>query len=572
MGDLFVYILKSAACLVVFYLFFRLLLNRDTFHRFNRIAVLCILILSLIVPFCNIHVQAQTQVNQAVLELHQLFVEPADIEVVSQPDKTLTWMHGVLLVYLIGIIFFICRNVYFLIRIRYLIQRSKIEKVDDRVKLVVCGNSVSPFSWMNYIIISESDLRENGKEIVTHEMAHVRKHHSMDILLADICIVFQWFNPAAWLIKQELQNIHEYEADEYVLKEGINAKDYQLLLIKKAVGKRLYSMANSFNHSKLKKRITMMSKQKSSPWARLKYFYVLPVTVVAITAFARPEVTGELDKISEVKVSDFAEMAKVSDVTKINSSANDTVTGLVLTNIPVEGYKKKDVSKVSVTSDEVVIVKGSKVNISPDGKAQLALNVSGDVQVKTLRLDDKLDMKSDNVTVSVSEDKLYNLTPVNTSVTKSVSGIVKDSSGNPIAGASVVIVGTKTGTITDMNGKFVLEVPDNATLSISMIDMNSATVKVDKLNFLTVTLASQGSGKSAKIVSDSPADVVVKGYGTQVKRPLIIVDGKKSLEGISNIEPGNIENIKTMEKDEAVKQYGAEAKNGVVLVTTKNKK
>lgn len=115
---------------------------------------------------------------------------------------------------------------------------------------------------MKFVVISEKDLKENGEEILTHEYAHIRKRHSIDLLIADICIFFQWFNPASWLLKQELQNIHEFEADESVIAQGIDAKKYQLLLIKKAVGTRLYSMANSFNHSSLKKRITMMLKKK----------------------------------------------------------------------------------------------------------------------------------------------------------------------------------------------------------------------------------------------------------------------------------------------------------------------
>ena len=145
----------------------------------------------------------------------------------------------------------------------------------ERVTLIVHNCDIAPFSWMGYIVISRKDLEENGREILIHELAHIHNRHSWDLLVADVCIFFQWFNPASWLLKQELQNIHEFEADETVIKEGVDAKQYQLLLIKKAVGTRLYSMANSFNHSKLKKRITMMLKEKSSPWARLKYLYVL---------------------------------------------------------------------------------------------------------------------------------------------------------------------------------------------------------------------------------------------------------------------------------------------------------
>ena len=159
----------------------------------------------------------------------------------------------VLLVYLAGILFLACRNIYSLICLFRLIHSGKHEKLEKGVTLVVHNQEIAPFSWMKYIVISRKDLEENGREILIHEMAHIHHRHSVDLLVADICIFFQWFNPSAWLLKQELQNVHEYEADETVINEGVNAKEYQLLLIKKAVGTRLYSMANSFNHSKLKK-------------------------------------------------------------------------------------------------------------------------------------------------------------------------------------------------------------------------------------------------------------------------------------------------------------------------------
>ncbi|MCD8261231.1 MAG: hypothetical protein LUD15_06900 [Bacteroides sp.] len=113
-----------------------------------------------------------------------------------------------------------------------LIRRSRRIST-EKLHLVIHNREISPFSWLHYLIISEKDLAECGKEIITHETAHLRKLYSLDLILADLCIFFQWFNPAAWLLKQELQNIHEYEADEDVLNTGIDARTYQFLLIKK---------------------------------------------------------------------------------------------------------------------------------------------------------------------------------------------------------------------------------------------------------------------------------------------------------------------------------------------------
>ena len=292
MGAFFVYIVKSAVCLAVFYLFYRLLLSRETFHRFNRIALLGILILSCAIPFVEVTMKEPMEVSQQLLTWEELLLmanlnRTATIE--TAPESVITWREALLMVYLLGIVFFFLRNVWSLTRMLRLIKGSTLVRQENGITLITHQKEIAPFSWMKFVVISEKDLKENGEEILTHEYAHIRKKHSIDLLIADVCIFFQWFNPASWLLKQELQNIHEFEADESVIAQGIDAKKYQLLLIKKAVGTRLYSMANSFNHSSLKKRITMMLKKKSNNWARLKLALLVPVGFAALSAFARPE-------------------------------------------------------------------------------------------------------------------------------------------------------------------------------------------------------------------------------------------------------------------------------------------
>ena len=320
MGVFFAYILKSAICLACFYLFYRWLLSKETFHRFNRIALLGILLVSLLIPFIEVTVKEQTEVNQTVLTIEQLLMmaslsDTSSVAIYQPEEISLSWIQIGGIIYLVGIFFFTCRNLYSLSRMCLLLKSGEREKIDKNITMIVHEKDIAPFSWVKYIVISRKDLEENGREILIHECAHIRNRHSWDLLVADICIFFQWFNPGAWLLKQELQNIHEYEADETVIKEGVDAKQYQLLLIKKAVGTRLYSMVNSFNHSKLKKRITMMLKEKSNPWARLKYLYVLPLAAIAVTAFARPEVSETVGEISALKVNDLASLveAKVTE-------------------------------------------------------------------------------------------------------------------------------------------------------------------------------------------------------------------------------------------------------------------
>ena len=304
MGIFFVYILKSSVCLTIFYLFYKLLLSRDTFHRFNRIALLSLIMLSVIIPFCEITLEEATAIQRPVMDLENLLAAVSmrtSAESASQP----VWLRVMVIAYIIGGILTLCQFAYSFYAL-FRLMRQGTPKLVDGIHLILTDQPVAPFSWMQTIVISRKDFEESGIEIMTHEMAHIKARHSIDLLISEICILFHWFNPSVWLLRQDLQNIHEYEADESVLNQGVDAKRYQLLLIKKAVGaQRFTSMANSFNHSSLKKRIAMMLKQKSSPWARLKYLYVLPLAALTVVAFARPEISHELEKISSVKISEI---------------------------------------------------------------------------------------------------------------------------------------------------------------------------------------------------------------------------------------------------------------------------
>lgn len=326
MGTFLVYILKSAVCLAIFYLFYRLLLSKETFHRFNRMALLGVMLLSCLLPLVKVTVEQASPVNAQVMSMEDLLLmyQWNSEAVVEEGSRPFHWQEGLVLVYFVGLFFVIVRHLWSLGRMLYLIRHSRCERLDNGIRLVVHRRKLAPFSWMRYIVISETDLKKSGHHILVHEMAHIHHRHSWDLLLTEACAWLQWFNPAIWLLKQELQNIHEYEADEEVLRQEINAKEYQMLLIKKAVGARLYSIANSFNHSSLKKRITMMIRKKSNPWARAKYLYVLPLAAVTVAAFARPEISKPLDEISSVKVNDLSAVLETYADKNVSNPAEKT--------------------------------------------------------------------------------------------------------------------------------------------------------------------------------------------------------------------------------------------------------
>ena len=336
MGLFFIYIIKSAVCLALLYLFFCILLSRETFHKLNRITLLSLLVVSFIVPAIKTTQIDDTQLQQGMINLES---NMQSVTLLPEKDGSNPFdaAHLVIIVYFIGIVLFSARNINSYIQLRKTIRRGERKELDNGIHLILIDEKIAPFSWMHYIVVSKKDSESENRLILLHETAHIRKYHSLDLLLADGSILLQWFNPAVWLLKSNLQSIHEYEADEAVLEEGVDAKQYQLLLIKKAVGTRLYSMANSFNHSSLINRITMMLKDKSNPWARMKYLYVLPLAAIAVAAFARPEIASESEAISSVKVNDF------ESILKENGTSNETSsTAAVLQQKKSTDQKAKD--------------------------------------------------------------------------------------------------------------------------------------------------------------------------------------------------------------------------------------
>ena len=284
--DAIVYSLKVSVFLIAFYLMFKSLMSRETLHRANRYLILGSIGLSFVLPLWHITLNAAPGHAVTAAELSQSVVWLEEVIVGGGASHTLDWRALAVVAFYAGIGVCLLRMIISIIGVLRVIRRGERQTLPDGTVLVITDDEQAPFSWIKYIIINRKDHDENLQEILTHEQAHIRCRHSIDVLVCDVFCCLQWFNPAMWLLRRELCAVHEYEADKAVLDSGINAKQYQILLIKKAAGGKWYSIANSFNHSKLKYRITMMSRKKSSGWTMAKALYVLPIAAFAAIAFA----------------------------------------------------------------------------------------------------------------------------------------------------------------------------------------------------------------------------------------------------------------------------------------------
>ena len=367
MPSFLIYEGKVAAALLVFYLFYRFLLKKETFHRFNRVVLVGTAVLSFLLPFCIVTIHKTMEMPAGGgLEV----LEPSGGEAVGNalaagtPETAAPWWPTALTVlFFVGVAFVLARVAVSILSIVRIIRRGECVKDEGGVKTIVTARDVDPFSWMRYIVLSQKDWEESPSSIVVHEKAHIAGRHSAELLLVDLLSAFQWFNPAIWMLRADLQELHDYEADDAVLRSGADLKEYQYLLIRKAVGKSGYSVANSFNHSILKKRITMMSKSKSSTVRGLRVLYVLPLVGLCLVSNAQT-------------VIDY----KDSNNPQTNYYASPTEIVLVI-------VQEGDHVDYLVQGEEVRLEKlGQKVLEARGDDASAYVSIVGEPDMKTLKI------------------------------------------------------------------------------------------------------------------------------------------------------------------------------------------
>ena len=305
MTDFFLYLSYSTLALAALYLLYKVLMSYETLHRFNRVLLLGFVVLSAVLPLCRIEVVEELPAVEPV-EFVAPMTDSVVYEVAESFNYTALLQMAFFALFLLGVVVMIARLVISIMSVKRIISSGEQQYLEGGVTLTIVDKPISPFSWFGHIVVSRADIEQNRDIILTHEMAHIRLRHSWDVLAVDLALCFWWFNPAMWLLRRELQSLHEYQADEEVLNSGIDAQTYQLLLIKRAVGSRLHSVANCLNHSNLNKRITMMCKKTSSRWSAAKALLVLPLVAVSLAATATTVyVSREVqDKVTENSVNE----------------------------------------------------------------------------------------------------------------------------------------------------------------------------------------------------------------------------------------------------------------------------
>lgn len=290
------YVIKAAITLALLYSCFFLFLSKETFHRFNRCMLVGIMLVSLVMPMFHFTTEHPTTLNEEVY-IVQNYIEhdTAPIIVTAQQAQGITWIQALTWIYMAGVVLMLILT---LVQATSLIRfmSSGVRHTDSQGNTVILhNNDVPPFSIFRYIVMSVKDYESSRQYILTHEQEHIRLGHTYDLLLLQGMKTLMWFNPFIWFLSRDLKAVHEYEADQAVINQGIDAKSYQQLLVMKVVGNRLQPFTNNLNHGSLKKRIVMMYQKPSNRWLMLKALCAIPVAALTINTFATPIETDPVE-------------------------------------------------------------------------------------------------------------------------------------------------------------------------------------------------------------------------------------------------------------------------------------
>ena len=494
MEEFLIYDLKVAVLIAVFYFCYRLLMERETMHRLNRIVLLSSILLSMVLPLCVITLHKTVEVEPMRLADHPEMVI-TDLGTISAEEsvapsievnrmdivETLFQPSVIFAVFIIGLV---CRLLYIANSYRQLcrmIKDSEQHSLEDGVTLAVVDLPVAPFSWMHTIVLSRIDYEECNPSILAHERGHIRLHHSWDIVFVEVLTALQWFNPVVWLLRRDLRTVHEYEADASVLSSGSDVSQYIQLLMRKATGTKACILANGINNSVLKKRVMMIIKPKSNRWQWLRTAYLLPL--IAISLYASCETKTDY-KIKE----ESALILKEKDGKEclaVKAPVGAFFSWIVNGSLAQRGIVEEDGNWNVYTPlpvDEYVFTLDGK-NISKDDVPYVPLSSIKELKFIQGEQPRRIELYTNYVS-GFQRDKVAQWPEEYKEKTKAWMFFrVEDAAtGRQLKGAEVTIEGTDQKALTNNEGWCELKVPLGATVKVSYKGLESQTEEIKHLS------------------------------------------------------------------------------------------
>ena len=537
------YLLRSTLVTIFLYGIYKVIFSKTTFHRANRIVLDSILIVSIILPLFRFRLIPEAlHSTMTVSAINDETILELPVSSAGQSLwQNIPWIEIVVICYFVGLSFFLIRQLVGLMHLAAMIRTSEKEMVSHSAILCIIDCKIQPFSWFRYIVVSKDDAKSNYFPIILrHELTHVERCHSVDRTIFDLFACIFWFNPFVWLLRREIQTVHEYQADENIIKSGIDAQQYQLLLIRKSAGENTFALANNFLERDLHKRIHMMKTIHTNTSRKWQYALLLPGVAISLIAISVPALHAKAD----------------------------------LTNIP-EKQIPLEMTNVFLTrsGDKKAVVQDTmKINISKE-KQKIVGKPSVDKK-KAIFIVDGIRMNYDEAQ-TVDPQEIDNVSVLKGDAATSVYGAeAKD---------GVVIITTRKGgntSLTDhqtgiLDGKPLILMNGVAITKEEMDKINPDDIEsVNVLKGEQATRLYGEKGKNGAVIIKPKGEKAVvtlhKGMDKE-NPPLIIIDGKRMPKdfNLSTLKPEEIESISVLKDKLAIEAYGEDGKNGVIIIRKK---
>ena len=544
------YLLKASAVIVIFYTCYKVFLERDTFFNQNRWFLLAGLIAAMFIPYIVIPIY----VEQTVTPLEGFVFADATIQ--TETNNTFNLVALLTYAYLVGVLIFAIRFILQLRSLTPILLKNKSNKT-EAYKIIKTTKDISPFSFFNYIVYNPDKFSDTELEqIITHEKVHVRQHHTLDIILAQIACIIFWFNPVIWLYNKDLKQNLEFIADETAINYSSCKKSYQYTLLKTSMPTHQLALTNNFYNSLIKKRIVMLHKSKSKKINLLKYTLVIPVLAVFLMSFNTKEVIIE-NALDPVKTNSLNELLKKnqSDITKEIKTASIEV-------IIKKDFTDSDFEKLKLKfKNEGLTLKVKGIKRNDKG------------EITAIKID--LSSKTSNANYSIEANE--SIKPIKISVDDDGKNISIGNARN-VKSSNMVFI-TKDGEKHNINHSD----SENNVFVISSDDVDDSDVQVDEFIIKNGdSLHIKKFHKNIKsdedmvfITKDGKYKRVLKGVkitSKDEKEPLFIVDGKViSKKEMNDIDPNNIDKVEVVKGDGAIQNYGEKGANGVIIIKRKEK-
>jgi bla regulator protein BlaR1 len=586
MPALFVFLLKVNIALIVFCLGYYLVLRKLTFYTLNRVYLGVAIIFSSVYPIIDLndfmlrHQQIAVPVQQVVINWQ------APRQFIQQPGY---WQWATILLW-IGVVFFAARLLVQLFSL-YKLYRNSTPVTIQQHSVRITGADISPFSFWRNIYINPDNLDPADLEsILQHEQVHVKEWHTLDILLAEISLIFYWFNPGVWLMKKAVRENIEFITDRKILQNGIDSKAYQYSLLNVSIGTNTSAgIINHFNFSTLRKRINMMNAKKSSNLNLTRYAFLVPTVVICLCIF-------NISKAELVNKSKVAYRTIAASVNKIANNNNTEVAhNIALDTVRIHARKQTATNKAGY-----VTIKGVDI---PVGVAYAYFPKDADrgtdtiIKAITVRKGSGADSVIHTVNGAVVSKEEYNKTA---SKTQSIN-FVTDYKYVPGNVKRVRINGQERTVNTTAAETLVEDIRLQDPSKVKKVIVDGVEAKVTSTQPLTFTYSTK-DGDSVKnhtatmnmtySFSTDPSAGKTTGKGYVIRsRPTLsvtdednskttiisdrisIIDGKEATEkDLKKLPASNIEKITIKEGQGMVDKYGEKAKNGVIIYTTKKAK